>query len=79
MSNNESIVYSFPKNSKEEVKARLSTFQGYRLADIRVWTADANDEEFPTKKGVSVKVEELPKLLEAVQALVAAAEEERAA
>jgi hypothetical protein len=67
------IVYSWPKNSREEVRATLSTYHGRLLADLRVWAADdEGDGDHPTKKGISVRVEQLPKLLEAVQALVEA-------
>jgi hypothetical protein len=69
------IIYRFPKNSREEVWATLTTFKGHRLADIRVY-ADNGEEDIPTKNGISVRVEDLPKLLEAVQALI---EAERAA
>jgi hypothetical protein len=68
------VVYSFPKNSREEVRATLSTFKGRRLGDIRVWAADdEGDGDHPTRKGISVRVEDLDKLREAVQALVEAA------
>ena len=67
-------VYSFPKNSREEVRAQLSHFKGHRLADIRVWAVDDDDVDVPTKRGVSVRVEQLPELLAAVQALCEAAE-----
>ena len=73
MSDEPRVVYAWPKNSLEEVRATLSTFKGRRLADLRVWTTD---EDRPTKKGLAVRVEDLPRLLEAVEALIAA---ERAA
>jgi hypothetical protein len=67
------IVYSWPKNSREEVRATLGNFHGRRVADIRVWAGDDNgDGDHPTRKGLCVKVEDLGKLLEAVQALVKA-------
>ena len=66
------VVYSFPKNSHEEVRATLSTFHGRELADVRVYRADENDVDHATRKGIAVQVGDLPKLLEAVQALVAA-------
>jgi hypothetical protein len=67
------VVYSWPKNSREEVRATLSTFKGHLLADLRVWAADdTGDGDHPTKRGISVRVEQLPKLLEAVQALIEA-------
>jgi hypothetical protein len=71
------VVYSFPKNAREEIRATLTTFKGFRLADVRVYCADDNgDGDHPTRKGIAVRVEDLPKLLEAVQALL---EAERAA
>jgi Transcriptional Coactivator p15 (PC4) len=73
----DTIVYCWPKNSREEVRAMLTTFKGHRLADIRVYAAsDDDDGDHPTRKGIAVRVEDLPKLLEAVQALIDA---ERAA
>lgn len=70
------LVYSFPKNAREEVRASLSTFHGHRLADIRVYVADSDDVDHPTKKGIAVKVADLPKLREAVDALIEAAGDE---
>ena len=70
------LVYSFPKNSREEVRATLTTFKGLRLADIRVYQADENYVDHPTKNGIAPRVELLPKLRAAVDALIAA---ERAA
>lgn len=77
MSDETTFVYSWPKNSSEEVRAALRTFKGHRLADIRVWAADGEgDGDHPTRKGLCVKVADLPKLREAVDALI---EAERAA
>lgn len=70
------VVFSFPKNAREEVRATLSTYRGHRLADIRVYVADADDVDHPTKKGIAVKVADLPRLREAVEALIEAAGDE---
>jgi hypothetical protein len=67
------VVYSWPKNSKEEVRAQLREYRGHRLADLRVYAADADDVDHPTKKGLCVRVEDLPRLREAVEALIAGA------
>ena len=81
MSDEPRVIYSWTKNSRDEIRATLSMFKGYALADIRVWTVDDREDErvHPTRKGISVRVGDLPKLLEAVQALVAATEQRRAA
>jgi hypothetical protein len=70
------VVYAFPKNRNEEVRATLNTFNGQRYAHVRVYVADENDVDHPTRKGIAVKIEDLPKLLAAVEALI---EAERAA
>jgi Transcriptional Coactivator p15 (PC4) len=66
-------VYTWPKNSREEYRATLSEFKGHELADIRVYVADEDDVDHPTRKGLSVKVSDLPRLREAVDALIEAA------
>jgi hypothetical protein len=70
------VVYAFPKNRDEEIRATLNTFKGRRYAHLRVYVADENGVDHPTRKGIAVNVEDLPKLLAAVEALV---EAERAA
>jgi hypothetical protein len=68
------VVYTWSKNSREEVRARLTTFNGRRVADVRVFAAnDDGDGDHPTKKGICIRVEDLPCLLEAVKALMAEA------
>src|SRR5206468_3391901 len=72
----ERTVYRFAKNSREEVRASLTTYRGHRLADIRVYAADDDgDGDHPTRKGIAVRVRDLPRLREAVEALIAEAGE----
>jgi hypothetical protein len=68
------VVHTWPKNAHEDVHATLGTYQGHQLASIRVYVVDENEQLRPTKKGISVRVEDLPKLKESVDALVAAVE-----
>lgn len=70
----EATVYRFEKNSRESVLARLTNYRGLNLADLRVHVAGVDGQPRPTPKGIAVRVEDLPKLLEAVQALIAAGE-----
>lgn len=80
MSNDEqTLVYSWPKNRNEEVRASIRLFKGYLLADIRVYRADADDVDRPTRKGISIRVGDLSKLREAVDALIEEAVQRRAA
>jgi hypothetical protein len=66
------VVHSWPKNAHEDVHATLGEYHGHQLASIRVYIVDERDELRPTKKGITVRVADLPKLRESVDALLAA-------
>jgi hypothetical protein len=68
------VVNVFAKNAFDEVWAYLQPFKGHDLAHIRVFTLGDDDEMYPRKQGITVNVRDLPKLAEAVAALVAAVE-----
>lgn len=74
-------VYTFEKSNAESIVASLRTFRGKVYADIRTyyWAEPDGGEEHlaPSKKGVSVRLELLPELVRAVQALADAAGESR--
>lgn len=73
MSDEDRIVYSWPRGRDEEVRATLSEFKGRLYAHVRVYVADDADEMHPTRKGIAVRVEDLPHLSAAVDALLEAA------
>ncbi|KAJ3192300.1 hypothetical protein HDU82_003253 [Entophlyctis luteolus] len=51
----------------------ISEFKGQRYADIRVYyNIDGDDGPKPTKKGISLKKEELVKLKDAIDEMIAA-------
>ena len=72
------VLYSFPKNAFEEVRAIIQTYRGHEVAHIRVYQTDENDVDHPTKKGIAVKIDDLAKLRKAVDALCAAVAKEQA-
>jgi hypothetical protein len=74
ISNDMQVVNVFAKNAFDEVWAYLQPFKGNDLAHIRTFTLGDDDEMRFTPKGVTVNVRDLPKLAEAVAALVAAVE-----
>jgi hypothetical protein len=74
----ERVVYTFAKNAREEVRAFLATFHGQRLAHIRVFRESYDDVDYPTRKGIAVRTADLPNLKKAVDALLAAREDETA-
>lgn len=55
------------KNAAEEVRISLSEFHGTPLVDLRVFADFKGEgERQATRKGVSLKVERLPDLIEAL-------------
>ena len=63
------VVASLEKNSNERVRVALDTFHEVRLIDVRITVplTTTCDVQTPTKKGVAMKVEHLPALLEALR------------
>ena len=63
------VLYSFAKNSREQVQASTTTFKGRLYADVRVYF-QADDESWcPTRKGLTLDVDLLGELEAAVAAL----------
>jgi hypothetical protein len=68
-----------------EIRVILTEWRGRLRADLRLWIRDVGPDEDPsgelrsTTKGVVLKLDDLPALLEAVRALVEAHERRRAA
>ena len=55
------------KNQREEVRVVLDTFKGAQLIDMRVFAAfTASNIMMPTKKGLSLRVETLSDLIDAL-------------
>lgn len=63
-------VADFRKNANERVRVTLHEFSGHDLVNLRVWldTAGGHDvsKMVPTAKGLTLNVELLPKLREAI-------------
>jgi transcriptional coactivator p15 (PC4) len=69
------IIAVIAKNSRETVRIALDQYHGADLVDIRV-TVELNAETkvpIPTKKGISLRIEQLPELIAALQAAEAEA------
>ena len=66
----EKDVAVFEKNKYQDVKVRISEYQGNDVIDIRIWTQPPQgDEKVPTGKGININVKLFPKLKEAVEKL----------
>ena len=57
----------FAKNNSETVRVTANTFQGHDLIDIRVYARNFSTGEIgPTKKGISLNVDVVPELINAL-------------
>ena len=66
----EKDVAVFAKNKYQDVKVRLSEYQGNDVIDIRIWTQPPQgDEKVPTGKGVNINVKLFPELKKAMEKL----------
>jgi hypothetical protein len=70
------VVHTFVKNSFEEVWTYLQPYKGMPCAHVRVFTTGDDEAMYPTRKGITVKLSDVPKLAEAVTALARAVEEQ---
>jgi hypothetical protein len=62
----EGIIATFPKNEREVIKVRKSTFKGKDYVDIRTYVITEDGTEIPTKKGVNVPIDLVDELKKAV-------------
>ena len=66
----EKDVAIFEKNKYQDVKVRISEYQGNNVIDIRIWTQPPQgDEKVPTGKGININVKLFSKLKDAVEKL----------
>ena len=68
------VVFTFMKNSFDEVWTYLQPFKGELRAHVRIFTTGDNETMHPTK--ISVSLNDVPKLAEAVTALARAVKEQ---
>lgn len=67
---------SIGKNKSQEIRVALQEYKGSKNLDIRTYMADWNGgtEMVATKKGISLKVTEIDKLIAALQQVKAEAQ-----
>jgi len=70
------VVDTFTKSSFEEVWTYLQPYKGRPCAHVRVFATGDGDAMYPTRKGITVKLSDVPKLAEAVTALAEAVKEQ---
>ena len=69
------VVHTFAMNNPAEVRTYLQRYKGEPLAHVRIFSRGRNNTMNPTRKGIAVSLDDVPKLAEAVTALVKAVKE----
>ncbi len=59
-------IAAIPKNAREQLHVSLTEFKGHDLIDLRIY-ADGQGEWIATRKGITIKVDHLPAIVEALQ------------
>lgn len=57
------------KQGGESIRIQWCTFKGRTYLDIRTYYTDDTNEVLPTKKGITLRPDMLPQLIEALQAM----------
>jgi hypothetical protein len=70
MADERELVHTFDKSPTEQVQVALSTYKGKTYADLRIYFRAEDGEYRPTKKGITVSLDLLPELGEAVTKLI---------
>jgi len=61
------LIAEFNKNASETVRVQLTEYDGKQLLDIRVWVQNDKGEYIPTRKGISLRVEQVRDLKDALE------------
>lgn len=66
------VIHAFSRNSNEKVQLSVRRFRGQYYIDMRVWfSAEKPDILKPTRKGLSVKLSDLPAFHEGLSKVIA--------
>jgi hypothetical protein len=70
MADERELVHSFERSPTEQVQVALSKYKGKTYADLRIFYKADDGEYRPTKKGITVSLDLLPELGEAITKLI---------
>ena len=61
------LIHSFPKNPLEEIRMSLTEFKKKQYLDLRIYYKGDDGEYHPSKKGLTLSLDLLSELEEAVK------------
>ena len=60
------VIKSIEKNSRETIRVSVGTFKSYPLISVRVFAETSNGEATPTQKGLALRPDLVPQVIEAL-------------
>lgn len=60
------LIAEFNKNSSEIIRVQLTTYENTNLLDIRAWIQSDKGNFIPTRKGLTLRVEQVDDLKQAI-------------
>ena len=64
-------IATIRKNTREEFRVAIATYHGSRFVDVRTYVDGKGDDRVPTPKGIAIRLDALPALMEALEAAAA--------
>jgi len=64
------LVATIAKNSRETIFVRRGSFKGHAFVDVRVFVEGKDGEPIATKKGLAVAPDKVPDLIAAIEKAV---------
>lgn len=61
------VIATFDKNSTEKIEVKIVDWKCQDYLDIRIWYTSNGKDFLPSKKGITLNIEFLPRLLNALQ------------
>ena len=61
------VIATFEKNSIEKIMVKMVEWNGQNYIDIRVWYTTNGKEYLPGKKGITLNMELMPRLINALE------------
>lgn len=64
------LIAEFNKNANEVVRVQLTTYENTKLLDIRSWVQNDKEDFIATRKGLTLRVEQVDGLKETIEKAV---------
>ena len=63
-------MITLKKNTHEELRIEHTEYRGHALVSMRVWWREDDDEWRPSRKGITLRRDQVPVVMEALEELM---------